>query len=271
MMTDLKDTLKVGRPSESQHWYTKEGQPVYTVKVKNGNGRATTLRDARKLGLVPSVTTIIKAAAKPALENWKQNQVLLAALTLPKEDGETDDQWCKRIMEDSRQHAIQAAAKGIEIHAAIQGACEGFADPEYSAYIAGVESALHEWHPGIPGNEWVSEMAFAHPLGFGGKADLSAGVINIGRFVADYKTKGFGPDDDLKVFDEQAMQLAAYREGLGLKGARCAIVYISITNPGVTQLVEFEEWELQRGWDMFRHLLAYWKYQKKYESGWEAK
>jgi hypothetical protein len=32
-------------------------------------------------------------------------------------------------------------------------------------------------------------------------------------FVVDFKTKEFGPEDDLKTWDEQAMQLAAYREG----------------------------------------------------------
>ena len=47
------------RASESSHWYTREGAPKYTVEAKNGNPRNTTLADARKLNLVPSVTTII--------------------------------------------------------------------------------------------------------------------------------------------------------------------------------------------------------------------
>ena len=73
---------------ESTHWYTRAGNPMYTIIGKNGKERNTTLRDARTLDLVPSVTTILGVAAKPGLEKWKQEQVLLAALTLPRQDGE---------------------------------------------------------------------------------------------------------------------------------------------------------------------------------------
>jgi hypothetical protein len=62
--------------SESGHWYTQEGEPMYTIIGANGKERNTTLRDAKKEGLVPSVTTIMGVVAKPALETWKQNNYL---------------------------------------------------------------------------------------------------------------------------------------------------------------------------------------------------
>ncbi len=68
--------LKV-RTSESGHWYTQEGKPAYTVVGSNGKVRNTTLRDAKKLKLLPSVTTVMSVAAKPGLEAWKQQQLLL--------------------------------------------------------------------------------------------------------------------------------------------------------------------------------------------------
>src|SRR5690349_12080652 len=43
-------------PEKSAHWYTRSGEPMYTVTAKDGSQRKTDLRDARKLGLVPSVT-----------------------------------------------------------------------------------------------------------------------------------------------------------------------------------------------------------------------
>ena len=55
---EIKTYLK-----ESGHWYTRSGEPMYTVKANNGQQRNTTLRDARKYDLVPSVTTIINVAA----------------------------------------------------------------------------------------------------------------------------------------------------------------------------------------------------------------
>ncbi len=78
--------------SESGHWYTIDGKPKYTIVGKNGKERNTTLRDARKLNLVPSVTTILDVAAKPGLVNWQVNQGIQAALTLPRKVDETDEE-----------------------------------------------------------------------------------------------------------------------------------------------------------------------------------
>ena len=66
--------------SESGHWYSRR-RAVYTIIGANGR-KNTTLRDAKTLGLVPSVTTIIGMIAKPSLENWKINQALNSALSL---------------------------------------------------------------------------------------------------------------------------------------------------------------------------------------------
>ena len=83
---------KEPRASESNHWYTRDGVPRYTVVGANGKERNTTLRDARKEGLIPSVTTVLNVAAKPALNQWLQRQVLLAALTLPRRPDEPEDE-----------------------------------------------------------------------------------------------------------------------------------------------------------------------------------
>ena len=84
-------TTPAVRASESNHWYTRDGLPQYTVpSKKDGSPRATTLRDARTMNLVPSVTTVLNVAAKPALLAWLQQQVLLAALTLPRRPDEPE-------------------------------------------------------------------------------------------------------------------------------------------------------------------------------------
>ena len=75
--------------SESGHWYTKEGEPMYTIVGANGKERNTNLRDAKSLGLVPSVTTVIAMIAKPSLENWKMNQVLNSAISLQRKPNES--------------------------------------------------------------------------------------------------------------------------------------------------------------------------------------
>ena len=113
------------RQSESGHWYDREGNPAYSITAKNGKLRPTTLRDARTHNLCPSVTTIIGVAAKPGLDTWKQQQVLLSALTLPRQEGELEESWLERVMMDSKQTGRIAAERGTAIHATIQAFFEG--------------------------------------------------------------------------------------------------------------------------------------------------
>src|SRR5512139_409426 len=132
--------------AEAGHWYNAEGQPCYTLKGKNGKERNTTLRDARALHLVPSVTTILKEANKPALATWIQKQVLMAALTLTRNPDESDEAFIARIMEDSKQQAIKAAERGTQIHAWIQQGFEGMkleGDAEIYFHIAQEELKKH--------------------------------------------------------------------------------------------------------------------------------
>ena len=54
--------------AESGHWYQADGTPAYEIVGANGKMRPTTLRDARKLNLYPSVTTIIRLMDAPGLD-----------------------------------------------------------------------------------------------------------------------------------------------------------------------------------------------------------
>ena len=68
------------------------------MKTKPGQMRPTTVRDAKQLGLFPSVTSIIKILSRPQLESWKQEQAVLAALTLPRKDGEPETEFAKGLL-----------------------------------------------------------------------------------------------------------------------------------------------------------------------------
>src|SRR5690606_5641932 len=110
---------------ESGHWYDRNGRPCYQQTTGKGGVRATDLRDGRKLGLVPSVTTVLSVLAKPALETWKVKQGILAALTLPRNPYESDDAYLARVLEDSREQAKAAAEEGTRIHDACECAMRG--------------------------------------------------------------------------------------------------------------------------------------------------
>jgi hypothetical protein len=234
----------------SEHWYDRDGNPRYTVQAANGFARPTTLRDARKLNLVPSVTTVLNIAAKPGLMQWMQRQVLLAALTLPRVHDETEDAYIARILEDSKAQARAAADAGTDIHAAIQGFYEG---EQVSRHREHVEATTRTITDAFGYHGWIAERSFSHELGFGGKVDLHSpeGV------VIDIKTKEF--TDKVDAYDEHLMQLCAYRVGLGIPDARCANVFVSRSVPGLCKLIEWSKEDLDRGWKMFVNLLTFWQ------------
>jgi len=231
--------------SESGHWYLPDGSPAYTIIGKStGRERPTTLADARKLGLLPSVTTIINTIQKAGLDTWKQQQVLLAALTLPRLPDEPESDWLARVMQDSKATGREAAERGTHIHGIIESFYEGVYIPELPPYVRAVESVINE-HFGQ--QLWVSEKSFAYG-GYGGKCDL---VAKSG-FVVDFKTTEKDLDKLNYYFDHQ-MQLAAYRQGFEMPNAKCAIVYVNALQ-NKAKLVEIPDADLRIGWDCFTHL-----------------
>ena len=250
-------TTIIARSAESVHWYGQDGSPQYTVKAKDGSDRPATLRDARKFNLVPSVTTVMKIMAKPGLDVWKNEQLLLAAMTLPRKETETEKEFIARIVADSKETGKQAAEKGTRIHESIERWYVGERDVEHLETAKAFELAVFQHFKTDPFEKWKTETAFASPLGFGGKVDLH--TMTGQGIVVDAKTKDFGPDDKVDAYDEMLMQLAAYRQGLERPNARCANVFASRTHPGLIKIVEWSEEDLQKGWEMFQCLLRFWK------------
>lgn len=251
------------RASESTHWYTRDGVPRYTIIGKNGKERNTTLRDARTESLVPSVTTVLNVAAKPALLAWMQQQVLYAALTLPKRPDEPEKDYIDRIIHDSKEQGRAAADAGTDIHASIQGYYEGYSTGKHTQSVTACVKAIND-HFGD--HQWISERAFAHEAGFGGKCDLyvpAAGGSD--GYVVDIKTKEFSDPAKVDAYDEHLMQLAAYRVGLGSPKARCANVFVSRSVPDLVVVKEWSLEDLDRGFDMFMHLLSYWQLKNQHQ------
>jgi len=244
--------------SESGHWYDKDGNPCYTVERADGKGiRGTTLRDAKKLGLVPSVTTIISVAAKPGLQNWLQQQAILAALTLPRKENESEEDYLARVLNDSKAQGREAADRGTYIHGVLESFFDGMLLEAVPEYCRNTEKELKVAF----GNRlWIPEKSGSHELGFGGKVDLCANgdkVKSIPPVVVDFKTKETTLEKVVP-YEDHIMQLAAYRELLGMADARCAIVFVNgLTND--VKLCEIEEQDLQKGLKCFFHLLRYYQ------------
>jgi hypothetical protein len=234
------------RAAQAGHYYDKDGNPAYTIIGKNGKVRNTTIRDARKLGLVPSVTQIIKESNKPALISWKEQQAILAALTMPLIAGETEKEYIARIKADARVQASKAAERGNQIHAWIQQGFEGV-NLEYEAWdffknaydLVMSECGVHVW---------TCEQSFKHER-FGGKIDL-----NCPDYLIDIKTKEH--IEDVEIYDEHVMQIAAYQQGINHAG-KGGILFIS-TLDKTAKMLWIEPNKLERGLKMFNALTDYY-------------
>ena len=243
--------------SESGHWYTQEGEPMYTIVGANGKERNTTLRDARKEQLVPSVTTVLSMVAKPSLENWKINQALNSALTLQKDEDESLDEFAYRCKQDSKRIGQEAAEKGTQIHALIE---QGFLGEGTSKPYKAIKKFLDK---NFPKEEWIAEDSFCADLGYGGKIDLYS---KSGIFV-DFKTKDNleGKDPSKLVYDEHGMQLSAYAQGCGFDDVERVSIFVDRED---TELIACHIWDRDsqtKHREMFNSILTYWKLVKNYE------
>jgi len=244
--------------AESGHWYTQEGEPMYTIIGANGKERNTTLRDAKKEHLVPSVTTVLGMIAKPSLENWKINQALNSALTLEKDPLESIEEFAYRCKQDSKRIGQEAAKKGTKIHAMIE---RGFLGEGTSKTYKIIQAWLDE---NFPNEEWIAEDSFCADLGYGGKIDLYS---KSGIFV-DFKTKDNleGKDPAKLVYDEHGMQLSAYAQGCGYDDVERVSIFVDRED---NELIACHIWDKKsqdKHREMFNSILNYWKLVKNYES-----
>lgn len=245
--------------SESGHFYHKDGTPCYQVTGKNGKTRNTTLRDARTMDLVCSVTTITKLMAAPGLAEWIINNNIDAALTLPRLDGESADDFKVRVKKDAKEQSLKAMELGSQIHASLEKAYLGQPfDTEHKTYVA---ATMHSISAMFGEQQWIAEKSFASQDGYGGKSDLIS--IN-GKLVLDFKTKDFTSDKLPEIYDEHAMQLSAYANGFGIPDATCAIVFVSTREQGLVHIVTLPKEEVERGWGMFLCMLECWKIKNRY-------
>ncbi len=234
--------IKAEHAKESGHWYDQDGKDAYTIIGKNGNERPTTLADARKLNLVPSVTTIINLMANPALNNWIAENLLMSALTTDRKEGESEAEYITRIKSDAKEQSEKARENGTRIHALVQQGFEGIEPSEDQfKYFNSANNTL-SLELGL--QPWECEKSFANHK-YGGKIDL----LNE-EYIIDIKTTS-KPLEGIKTWDSHALQLSAYR---GQGKQKCGILYINVESKE-SKLIMLEEKDLERGFKMFNALV----------------
>lgn len=226
--------------------------------------RPTTLSDAKKLGLVPSVTTIMNVEDKPGLLQYKMNQVLDAAVLYPYDESKYIEKfWRMRIMEESQKISKAAAERGNQLHNALEDYyTKGTVAIDHAEFIEPVIKLIEERFPGV---KWIAEKSFAHCQGFGGKVDLHSPE----GIVLDFKSKDTEDPKKMVAFDSHHMQTAAYAVGLKMSGADRFNLFISTHKAGLLGLSESVDFA--REWGMFESLMSFWQLKSNYSPRLRAK
>ena len=247
--------------SSGQHWYTLTGEACHVQP----NGKNTTLREARKQNLVPSVSGILGMVEKTHLTKWKCNQMVKKCIEYPHIDGEAERDYIDRIHGYAKIDQHKILDFGNRVHNAIEefnlGKFNESKDPEIWPWL---ETYVRWTHENIVRVIAVEKTVVSNRWGFGGTIDLIAEVRGIrGRVIIDYKTQEYaGKRPDFR--DTYVHQLAAYRKTMR-PNPMCISLVINRSEPLPIAQKIWSPPELQRGWRLFQAANALWRESKKYE------
>jgi len=222
--------------------------------------KVPTLADARKLNLLPSVTTILKVLHKQALVEWMCEQTALAVLTTPRLPSEADDAFVYRVLHTEKQQDQEsqlARDRGTEIHAALEAMFVGApVAPDLLPWVEPVYQAVSKR------GELMAVEKCVVGQGYAGKLDLELKASDGVHWLFDYKTTKKLPPK--AAWSDHCLQLSAYRDALVCDtDIRCANVYISTIEPGQFVIHEHQN-EAATFEQGFLPLLQHWQWAQGY-------
>jgi hypothetical protein len=250
------------------HWYQPDGTPLHQVPKADGKGmRDTTLADAKKLGLLPSVTGITDIVAKPALMNWKAAQVAAAAFENPPTSEESAEYFIERVINASHHQVAGAADLGSKVHDGLEKLLTHGPDAiaeDMWAYVAPVVAWKKEAKITY---DQIENVLVNLEIGYAGRCDVLGHDPAGAPVIIDYKTRKTKPKQVCKPYDTQGMQLAAYavaHYGLDrLPEVKAWNVYISTTEVGRVEGYQHES--LLPHWEAFKAAAILWSHIKGYD------
>lgn len=268
--------------SNGSHWYTEKGIAMHEVPTVDGQStKSTTLKEARILGLYPSVTNILSNIRKPQLEKWGNQQVAKASLTVTKKSGESDEYWINRVIDKAFEQVDQAADVGSKFHDVLRNWIVG---DDVSSQLQETVVFPTTGHRHKIESCLVGAFNFIHEKGITIKDPESvvvntkhgfAGTVDSPYYteksfgVMDFKSRKTKPNRKVYAYDGQLEQIAAYgatywgEENLG----KCwgLNMYISTTEAGRVDLIIYKPEELITAFRKFCLLCEVWRIDNRFD------
>jgi len=262
------------------HYYNLDGDACHTQPTKAGSKnktRPTTVADARKLKLLPSVTTVFDVISKPFLTEWQIKEALKVAYGCPAGVFENEDEWISYVRSKASEQVGMAADLGTNVHKAIEMALntQEWAQ-ELKSYVLPTLDIVRSMNI----NEQISESVTVNSeIGYAGCVDLSGWMKDAESMVeiptvpviVDFKTKKTKAGEKIDVSETYPWQLAAYHVSKFGKGqrelhplAKACNIYISSTEPGRVEVKWYDKDELDDSFECFKACHKLWCLRNKY-------
>jgi len=258
-------TSRLVQTQESGHWYTSNGQSAHVIVGANGKERNTTVADARKLKLLPSVTSVLGILEKPNLTAWKIEQAILSSLTLPRQQDEDLTEYAKRCVADSKESTTKAAQHGTDMHVEMENILLGkpvSKEPFLQPYIETFRNWAKE---NVEKTYWCEKALVGR--GYAGRCDAFVKLAGIGDALIDLKNRKYNPKYEPFYLESDCTQLACYRdcadqhEGTPIA---CVSVVLPSNDPSKILTKQWDEEDLVESFKAFQHLLKIWAWLKNY-------
>jgi hypothetical protein len=287
---------------KSSHYYRRDGTPCHTQpnKSKPGETRPTTLKDARALGLLPSVTSILDVLSKPQLEDWKLEQMTkefqrrmqvfvdrVGASSSDIIEGIRDiahrdiDALHEELADRAFQQVEDAADAGTKIHAAAEKSLQFLEYDEnemvmlpelkasfpMSTFINPIKAFVKE-HAIRPSGHEVRIVNHLH--GYAGTGDLPMTCAK-GVGFGDWKTRKTKPGKPVQAYDTQLMQISAYHGGYYQQipaptDHSCGWNgFLSTTEPGRFDVVWYDAKQIADAYHAFTSACSVWRFIKGFD------
>lgn len=255
--------------SISSHWYTSGGGAAHRQPKASGDGeRATTIRDAKRLSLLPSVTNVLGVLSKGGLINWQLQQVGLAAFEKRPAEGETPDYYAKRVVSVSKETNEAAQKAGSSIHSAIESHFKGDeVEEDMRPYVLPIEAWKAEKELSFIEHESILVNT---KRGYAGMCD----VVGLGAggqmFIIDWKSRT-KIGKKVVSYETEVLQIAAYaatrwgEEAVTERKVYGANVYLCRTEVGRMEVKVWTPNEIFEAYQTFLSIHQIWRYLKGYD------
>jgi hypothetical protein len=229
------------------HYYTKDGELI------DGD-----LRQARKLGGLPSPTTVLNILGSPGLKYYFRKQMFESTATTPRLPNESDDDYFDRCCKWADEHGQAARDRGGDFHDLVQRfhmrPRSGEITTDHTLYTQ--FEAYTDWYFANVKRSLMVEQAVIGQ-GYAGRVDHVAEMMD-GRIAClDVKTQDITKKKKFTYYSNWAVQLGAYAGAIKPIPDVLISVAVSSNSPAV---VEAYEWPKPPSYyhDIFLGLLKYW-------------